>query len=852
MKATGFWKSDGFIGLAIALALAVLSGSELLQALDRKAYDLGVRLSSAEPSPQIAVIAIDDASIANIGRWPWPRDVHARMTDILTRAQAKVIGNTVFFTEPQFDPERNPAHAGILRLRELLSGPAVAAVGGAAGTELAQANEVLSTVEAGLNTDRALAASVRANGATLLPMVFQQFDREPLGNPDRPLPAFVTANAVAAAPGQGSLPVSALAPIVPIADIGAVAAGVGHLNYHLDIDGAVRTDALVVRHYEQFFPSFALLLAARSLNLGPRDIQVEPGQGVRLGRLSIRTDERMLMHSFFYRGTEGKPAFAPDSFYDVLTGRIPPEKYRGKIVIIGPTAAGVGSLLVTPIATDLPGVMALAHSVSSILQENFFVAPAWGGAVRWAAFAAVLAYLVLLLPRLKAATGAAITAAIFVAALATHFGLMIGQSTWIPLMLPLTLLLLGHLALTTRRFLVTERGKERSDVDLAHTNRMLGLGYQGQGQLDMAFDCFRKLPADESVLELLYNLGLDYERKRQFNKAESVFRYIADFNPKFRDIAERSQRAVQMQNTVILGAGTQHPGGGLVIGAGAEKPRLGRFEVERELGKGAMGIVYQGRDPKIGRVVAIKTMALAQEFEGDELADVKERFFREAQTAGRLAHPNIVTIYDAGEEHDLAFIAMEFLKGRDMAEFTKPDALLPLPRVLSIGARVAEALAYAHRNNVVHRDVKPANIMYERDSDTVKVTDFGIARITDSSRTKTGMVLGTPSYMSPEQLSGQKVDGKSDLFSLGVMIYQLACGQLPFRGDSMAQLMFRIANEEPADLSTVRADVPACLTSLLRTALAKQPDQRFASGDEMAQALRACLATLESATPRPA
>ncbi|MFO0000897.1 MAG: CHASE2 domain-containing protein, partial [bacterium] len=135
------------------------------------------------------------------------------------------------------------------------------------------------------------------------------------------------------------MPVSALGPIVPIAEVGGAAAGVGHLNYYLDIDGAVRTDALVVRHYEQFFPSLALLLAARSLNLGPRDIQVVPGEGVRLGRLAIRTADRLLMHSFFYRGAEGKPAFAPDSFYDVLTGRIPPEKYRGKIVSIGPTAA---------------------------------------------------------------------------------------------------------------------------------------------------------------------------------------------------------------------------------------------------------------------------------------------------------------------------------------------------------------------------------------------------------------------------------------------------------------------------------------------------------------------------------
>jgi serine/threonine-protein kinase len=271
---------------------------------------------------------------------------------------------------------------------------------------------------------------------------------------------------------------------------------------------------------------------------------------------------------------------------------------------------------------------------------------------------------------------------------------------------------------------------------------------------------------------------------------------------------------------------------------------LGRYQVERELGKGAMGVVYLGRDPKIGRVVAIKTMALAQEFEGEELDDARERFFREAETAGRLQHQNIVTIFDAGEEHDLAYIAMEFLKGKDLADFCKDGALLPVPRVLSIVARVAEALAYAHRQNVVHRDIKPANIMYELDSDTVKVTDFGIARITDSSKTKTGMVLGTPSFMSPEQIAGRKVDGRSDLYSLGVMLFQMLTGVLPFRGDSMAELMYKISNAEAPDVRAVRRDLPEQLAQVVARSLAKKSELRYQDGEQFAADLRAVLALL--------
>lgn len=234
-------------------------------------------------------------------------------------------------------------------------------------------------------------------------------------------------------------------------------------------------------------------------------------------------------------------------------------------------------------------------------------------------------------------------------------------------------------------------------------------------------------------------------------------------------------------------------------------------------------------------------MALAQEFDEDEIEEVKERFFREAETAGRLNHPNIVTIYDAGEEHDLAYISMEFLKGHDLARYCKPDNLMDLRTVISIVIRSAEGLDFAHKQNVVHRDIKPANIMYEPESDTVKITDFGIARITDSSKTKTGMVLGTPSYMSPEQLAGQKVDGRSDLFSLGVMLYQMISGSLPFRADSMASLMFKITNEEAADIRTIRAGIPEALAAVVDKALIKDVEQRYQSGAEFANALKVFL-----------
>src|SRR5204863_4579648 len=316
----------------------------------------------------------------------------------------------------------------------------------------------------------------------------------------------------------------------------------------------------------------------------------------------------------------------------------------------------------------------------------------------------------------------------------------------------------------------------------------------------------------------------------------------------FRDVETKMARAHQLSETVIIGGGSGHPGGTLQLGGAVEKPKFGRFQVEKELGKGAMGVVYLGKDPKIGREVAIKTLALTQEFEADEIAGVKERFFREAETAGKLAHPNIVTIYDAGEEHDYCYIAMELLKGGDLVPFTKKGHLLAPEKVVAIVARAADALGYAHREGVVHRDIKPANMMYNPDNDVLKLTDFGIARLTASSKTKTGMVLGTPSYMPPEQLAGKRIDGRSDLFSLAATLYQMLCGRLPFDGESMAQLMFKIANEPPADIASV-ATVPAGIAQFLSRALAKNPDERFQTGEHFGGELRSALG---AAAPHPA
>jgi len=270
--------------------------------------------------------------------------------------------------------------------------------------------------------------------------------------------------------------------------------------------------------------------------------------------------------------------------------------------------------------------------------------------------------------------------------------------------------------------------------------------------------------------------------------------------------------------------------------------QLGRYEVIGELGQGAMGIVYKAKDPLIDRVVAIKTINLGLAL--DEKEEYESRFYQEAKAAGRLNHPNIVTIFDVGKSGDVAYIAMELLEGRELRDIMNDGGLLPVEQVLDIVAQVAQGLAYAHEHEIVHRDVKPSNIMVIRDGH-VKITDFGIARMASSAvRTQTGMVLGSPKYMSPEQVMGKALDQRSDIFSLGVMLYEMLTGQAPFNGENVNAIMYQTLNAVPAPPNTINPAVPEMANFIVAKALAKKLEDRYQNARDFAVDLRACRDTL--------
>ncbi len=264
-------------------------------------------------------------------------------------------------------------------------------------------------------------------------------------------------------------------------------------------------------------------------------------------------------------------------------------------------------------------------------------------------------------------------------------------------------------------------------------------------------------------------------------------------------------------------------------------PTLGRYQILSLLGEGGMGCVYKALDPVIGRTVAIKTLTggLSEE----ELAEFKHRFFREARSAGRVAHPNVVTIYDVGEADGTPFIAMEYVEGRTLRAILDAEGPLAPERACRIAAQVAAGLAAAHKLAIVHRDVKPANIMIAAGA-AVKLMDFGIAKLPDGTKTQTGLILGSPTYVAPEQVIGRSVDGRSDVFSLGVVLYEMLTGAVPFGGMAVGALLYSVLNEVHPPPSAYNTRVPAVFERILARALAKHPDDRYQDPEELARDLR--------------
>jgi serine/threonine-protein kinase len=833
-------------GLAAALVIAIgrVFAPDSAASLEYGLYDQVMRVGDHAPSSDVVVVAIDPASLEKLGAWPWPRDLHASLVDRLRKDGARVIAFAKPFDTPRVGSEGERIRAALALLEASNLGNS---------SQAQQLRALLGESVLGADPYARLAQAIRGHGNVVLPL-----DVQPTTSAETTLelPNYRESSSVSRALADTTRFRPTLTPSYSLTK---VTSGIGHTYVSADGDGVVRSDLTFVRAGGIALPSLAAAVAARAMQIEPADLSIVEDRMLVLGQRAIILNDALEAQPHYFRAS-GTGSFETYPYWQVLAGEVDPERLNNKVVLIGATAADLlqEDALQTPVSSATPPVFTMASAVSGYLQGPIYSTPSFALWIEWGAAAAAIAFAALLLPASGVLLGALATVLVLAILVVTEIGLLSSAHAWAKLMLPALAVVAGFGLYLVGELIRRANVKGDGGKDSAENLRSLGQTFQKQGQLDLAFETYRRCTLDAATMELLYQLGLDFERRRQSQKAAAVYNYIAGRDPNFRDL--RARRARLREEPADRAAPPTRPPAvrpALVVpkleddepaffAPSPTSRTLGRYEIERELGKGAMGTVYLGRDPNINRIVAIKAIPLADEFEEHDLAEARARFFREAEMAGRLNHPAIVTVYDAGEDRGLAYIAMEYLRGQHLSHFTDSSRLLAPKTVMLLVARVAEALHYAHRQNVVHRDIKPANIMFNPDTDELKITDFGIARLTDTSRTKTGIVLGTPSFMSPEQLEGRPLDGRSDQFALGVSLYQLLCGQLPFRAESMPRLMQKIATEPHASARLVRPELPECIDAIIDRSLAKDADRRYATCAEMGLALRACAGAEDS------
>ena len=812
------------IGITAAIALW-LSYTLPMQALERSALDLLSRfIPNKEFAAQVAVVAIDQKSVEAEGDWPWSYQAVANLLDKLATYRLKAIGVLMPLAHSENYQQRISPDA----------------VQQAISADEQQTKKLLQY----LDYDQTLVKALKKNDNVVLPVIYQTrslsrkaddttqvnelLDSDKLNKLNMDIatnaPWLVKLSWIFAAPVP-SIEITS----VPAKQFSNAANGLGLLSlgrpwtvfqpFGVPVDGV-------------YLPSFLTQMAAQ-IQAAPATLVA--GHGTNIGGTTVQTDSVYRFQPLPSIDNSGALNVPVISAMEVLNGS-PNKTLKGKkAVIIGPQNNGLtayGSIPASP-------AVWLAHSLNALVEGEVIHQPFWSTGLQRLGIIVLAVYLILLPVKLRGWIGFAITALLAVLIINISIMLVLVLNIYQPVLNAAFFLIFGHLLLTFH-FKINNAFKSlRSEA--ANAYRELGLNLQAQGRLDQAFNYMRKCEMDTKLIECLYNLGLEFERRRQFNQAVAVYDYIAQKDIDYRDIQERRLRHQTQSNRDILTSSINYHTATLVVDhPSVARPVLGRYQIEKIIGQGAMGTVYLGIDPKISRTVAIKTLPLSDEFDSKQIDEVRRRFFREAETAGRLNHPNIVTIFDVGEEHDLAYIAMDYISGEGLDTFAHPDNLLSIEEVFHIGITVAEALEYAHQQNVVHRDIKPGNIIYDIQTSNLKVTDFGIACLTDNSRTRTGTVLGSPSYMSPEQLAGDQVDGRSDLYSLGVTLYQLFTGVLPFTADSMASLAYKIAHNKPQGVRKVRPELPTCLTRVINKAIEKNPELRYQTGSAFADALRRC------------
>jgi len=813
-----------YIGTLVAAAFIYLSfmNFPFFESLEKVIYEIQMRLDTPRNpgESKVAIVNIDDKSISKLGQWPWPRHIIAEMIRILKNNGAKLIGLDMVLTQK----EQNPGIKEIKKLYgEILKREKISKLGEKDEWILAE----LKKIEKRLDDDRVLSQAVKDSGNIILPVVgeFGKYETELVIPPE----SFLSNSTLKKDKITVEQHTSVNQLITPFDELSKSSRGLGHINLSPNRIMMGQVHIPFINFRGLIIPSMPLRLALDYLNKHPEQVIVKGG-GIKLEEEIIPTTSGEM----FIKFKGGRRSFPYYSFVDILNVKKVPAVFDGKIVLIGFTAKG-GESVDTPVDPHMPRVEFMANVIEDLLKGRFLK--------RSSVMMYVEAVILLLLglgssffqPHLSYLNRSAVTAGLIFLVFLTSATFFIAFDTWFKTVYIILSVVMIYGIIMGKDLLFI--GRADFSKEAIEANRELGINLQSQGLLDLASERFRRCPLDDEMRDIVYNLGLDYERKRMINKAVSIYEYINTKDGGFRDLNERIPKLKKVISSLPLGGYQGRKEEKIVVSDDMEvKPTIGRYEILMELGKGAMGTVYKGRDPKINRLLAIKTIRFSDEFEENQLEEIKDRFFSEAELAGKLSHPGVVAIFDVGEDYDLTYMAMEFLDGEDLEKYCKKGSLLPIRKLLDVVAETAAALEYAHSNGVIHRDIKPANIMLLKNG-RIKVTDFGIAKSMSSSKTRSGIILGTPNYMAPEQIMGRKIDARSDIFSLGVVFYQLLTGELPFKGDNLNSLFYHITQARHPPPSKINPRVIKPCEQIIDKVLAKNPDNRFQRARDLASYL---------------
>ncbi|MGB7061245.1 MAG: serine/threonine-protein kinase [Candidatus Zixiibacteriota bacterium] len=728
------------------------------------------------PSAEVVIVGIDDRSVDLVGKWPWQRDVLAQLVFAISQGEPKVLGLDLFLPE---------------QIEEDTSG------------------------RTGL-----LAQYMYAADNVVIPMYFSLSDvgiaPEAVPDPIRRSAVGVDSNLSKTA---ASL-ISARQIYYPSPALVEASSGFGHINIDYDKDGLIRREPLLISYDGHLYPSFGMQLAREYLKI--KESQLEPGKekGIAFGNVAIPTDGRRRIR-LSYQGPN--LSFDRISAIEVLAGEVDPEVFAQKIVLVGLTSTESKTWVSVPAFGEINEVERIATVTHNIIHRDFLrsLPPIWNVLIMVliGVFCAVVLPKVSLTHRIVILLVFLFVVFNFSYILFSSFGILTKP------IYPILELVFFLTAATAIRPKAKEKKGEKeipkADGEPAVEEAGLALETTAKEPEQATFDgstqVVIRVPESERV---------------QGGQSGTVGSKTGEMSGEESTGEETAKLSMTPTPSTPSGMSpTPLPGG--------ESPsftQFGRYKIVEAIGKGGMGMVYRGTDPMLDRPVALKTIRLDFPLSPTETAELKDRLIQEAKAAGRLSHPNIVTIYDVGEHEGLHYIAMEYLSGYSLEDFIKKKGELNYRIVAKIIMQTCDALNYAHQHGIVHRDIKPANIMLLEDFQ-VKVMDFGIARLETTSLTKSNVALGTPQYISPEQLEGRPADKRSDIFSLGAVLYEMLTRRKPFQGENISSLMYRVLNYDPPPPSSINDKTPLMFDRVVSKAMAKNPDERYQDAEEISQTL---------------